>query len=362
MTKSDNDQSVNFTRRSAKRIAKVVRTVERIPDDLRRGKRGHKSPRGGAGRYFTASAFTDSEDNPKVKIGDGFVINTPSSFGDPYIGPQLWATSAYPALPVDEGAASLRDPSLIRPIGGTTDPLTLEVGFNYIYLESIYSVLLADLTGLSMMVSDVALDRSTASLGIVKHYYLIATVDVVEVGGILTYTTTQYIDSPFTIDTPPLGALEEPLVPPEKLFMFYKPDGTSFGSITLEDALFGYTPRDDIPDPDNPGEFLDPVPAPANWSLEFSVESNGQFSAFSSSSPKNPKGTNDLDDGAATTGTELFDGDLLGDVTGTADTLQTYSRIPIVRGRILLCDKGSFQMLTMCGGSRGPIARLVGIG
>jgi len=46
MTKSDNDQSVNFTRRSAKRIAKVVRTVERIPDDLRRGKRGHKSPRG----------------------------------------------------------------------------------------------------------------------------------------------------------------------------------------------------------------------------------------------------------------------------------------------------------------------------
>jgi len=47
MTKSDNDQSVNFTRRSAKRIAKVVRTVERIPDDLRRGKRGHKSAREG---------------------------------------------------------------------------------------------------------------------------------------------------------------------------------------------------------------------------------------------------------------------------------------------------------------------------
>ena len=46
MTKSDNDQSVNFTRRSAKRIAKVVRTVEGIPYDLRRGKRGHKSARG----------------------------------------------------------------------------------------------------------------------------------------------------------------------------------------------------------------------------------------------------------------------------------------------------------------------------
>lgn len=136
-------------------------------------------------------------------------------------------------------------------------------------------------------------------------------------------------------------------------FHIYLADGTSF-TVTRAQAMTGYDP---VGDPVGPPI----VPPDTNWSLEFSVTDGVIDDYAASGAPSvmtNPIGTNAMDDGASTAGTELYDGD----AGATTPVAQTYYRIPIIRGTVTVSGGGAYRENIKCVGSRGPIVELIKIG
>ena len=394
MTKSDNDQSVNFTRRSAKRIAKVVRTVEGIPDDLRRGKRGHKSARGGDSiEYWRHVASIAADGTVKCKFIN-YSLNISlvnpgtheGAFNINYLGGHSYII---PEAIIDESLGSLfqigikiavtqnEETGILESINSMMVSTPVDWPTPYfdgfpihaeVYNDPEESAGSNDLgtrwitfpTGFVKIVPAAggepkkALSKNTFRVPLSVSWPPIPPAGAItempdgSKGEMLYHDGTAWVPlavpaSPWrhriVFDKIPLDAGTEP---PEVNDVIPRWDQGNF-YIVQADGTETLIEMDQVFDNYNPLEFGS---SKADWSLEFKVE-NGKLDPLSTTGTLNPKGVSD---------TEISDGD------ASADVPQTYYRIPIIRAGIFVCEGGSYRENLIWLKERGPITELLRTG